>query len=96
MGVKSGSQPAPGLYVSNIYYRYRTDSHQGRPTARRWRSIPTGKGSQTINAAVPLVYYVTPKKVARRQLRDDGGLPIADGRARGAGLRPLGEGAATG
>src|SRR5262245_9096572 len=62
MGVQSGSQPAPGLYASFIYYRYDAsslkDGHGNQVTLD-----PTGNGSQIINAAVPLFYYVTPKKM---------------------------------
>src|SRR5262245_65313223 len=62
MGVKSGSQPEPGLYVSSIYYRYRADSLRG-PDGKRMSLDPTGEAQQTIHAAMPLVLYVTPKKV---------------------------------
>src|ERR1700750_1786752 len=62
MGVQSGSQPAPGFYASFIYYRYNASSLKG-PNGNDLALDPTGKGSQTINAAVPLFYYVTPKKV---------------------------------
>ena len=62
MGVQSGSQPAPGLYASFIYYRYDASSLKG-PDGRSLALDPTDEASQTINAAVPLFYYVTPKKV---------------------------------
>src|SRR5262245_48666930 len=29
MGVKSGTQPEPGLYISTLYYRYFTDTIKG-------------------------------------------------------------------
>src|SRR3954462_9922752 len=62
MGVAAGTQPAPGLYASFIYYRYTTSSLKG-PEGKSLTLDPTGDGSQAINAAVPLLYYVTPKKV---------------------------------
>src|SRR6185503_11536509 len=62
MGVKSGTQPEPGMYVSTIYYRYFADSIKD-PNGNSMHLDPTGTGSQTINAGVPLFYYVTPKKV---------------------------------
>ncbi|HXW08369.1 MAG TPA: transporter [Vicinamibacterales bacterium] len=62
MGVQSGTQPAPGFYASFIYYRYAASSLKG-PDGRSRALDPTGTGSQTINAAVPLFYYVRPAKV---------------------------------
>lgn len=78
MGVKSGTQPEPGLYVSTIYYRYRADSLkdvQGRSV----NADPTGEASQTINAGVPLVYYVTPKKVLGANFAMMAVVPFANG-----------------
>lgn len=78
MGVKSGTQPAPGLYASYIYYRYSTDSirdPQGNPASLD----PTGDASQTIQANVPLVVWVTPKKVLGAQFGMMAVLPIANG-----------------
>ena len=58
MGVKSGSQAAPGWYLSNVYYRYRTDTirdgHGNQVTFD-----PNQRGSQSINAVIPLVTYVS-------------------------------------
>jgi hypothetical protein len=62
MGVRSGSQPDPGFYASFIYYRYDASSLKG-PDGQKLALDPSGNASQTINAAVPLFYYVTPKKV---------------------------------
>lgn len=62
MGVQSGSQPAPGLYASFIYYRYDAASLKG-PDGTSLELDPTGNASEVINAAVPLFYYVSPKKV---------------------------------
>jgi hypothetical protein len=85
MGVKSGTQPEPGLYVSSIYYRYGTDSIKDA----RGHSItfdPNGSGSQTINAAVPLVYWVTPKKVLGANFGMMAVLPFASGALEAPGL----------
>ena len=56
MGVKSGTQPEPGTYVATIYYRYFTDTIKG-PDGSTMTFDPTGQGSQTIQAGVPLVIY---------------------------------------
>jgi len=85
MGVKSGTQPAPGLYVSYIYYRYSTDSirdPQGNPAALD----PTGTASQTIQANVPLVTWVTPKKVLGANFGMMAVVPIANGSLEAPGL----------
>src|SRR6185312_1844694 len=58
MGVKSGTQPEPGLYVSSIYYRYFTDSIKD-PNGKSLSLEPSGKANQTIHAAMPVVLYVT-------------------------------------
>src|ERR1700752_296722 len=57
MGVKSGTQPESGLYVSTIYYRYRADSLKDA-AGRSVNADPTGDASQTLNAGGPLLYYV--------------------------------------
>jgi len=78
MGVKSGTQPDPGVYVSTIYYRYGTDTLKDA----RGRSVdgdPTGNASQTIDAGVALVYYVTPKKVLGANFGMMAVLPVANG-----------------
>jgi hypothetical protein len=78
MGVKSGTQPEPGLYASYVYYRYFTDSIRdpdGNPAALD----PTGTASQTIHASVPLLLWVTPKKVLGAQFGMMAVLPIANG-----------------
>src|SRR5262245_19208702 len=61
MGVQSGTQPLPGLYASFIYYRYDAASIRDA-NGKRVTVDPTGNASQTIDAAVPLFYYVTLKK----------------------------------
>ena len=85
MGVKSGTQPAPGLYISNIYYRYAADSIKD-PNGRSLNLDPTGKGRQTINATVPLIYYVTPKKVLGANFGMMAVVPIASGALEAPGL----------
>src|SRR5215510_2957445 len=62
MGVQSGTQPLPGMYASFIYYRYDAASLRDA-NGKRLTLDPTGNGAQTITAAVPLFYYVTPKKI---------------------------------
>jgi len=85
MGVKSGTQPEPGVYVSSIYYRYRADSlrdENGRPA----NLDPSGDASQTIQAAVPLVYYVTPKKLFGANFAMMAVVPVAKGSLEAPGL----------
>jgi hypothetical protein len=85
MGVKSGTQPEPGVYISSIYYRYRADSvRDGR--GNRVVFDPTGDASQTINAAVPLIYYVTPKKLFGGNFAMMAVVPIAKGALEAPGL----------
>lgn len=78
MGVKSGTQPEPGVYISNIYYRYFTDTIKD-PDGRRTQIDPTGQASQTIQAGVPLVYYVSKKKFLGGHFGAMAVLPIAKG-----------------
>jgi hypothetical protein len=61
-GVVSGTQPAPGFYTALLYYRYNTDTlkdHDGA-TVGPYPGDPT---SVTLNAYVPLMWYVSPKKI---------------------------------
>lgn len=78
MGVKSGTQPEPGWYVSTIYYRYRTATLKDA-RGRSLETDPTGLASQTINAGVPLLYYVTAKKVLGANVAMMAVLPFANG-----------------
>lgn len=85
MGVKSGTQPAPGVYLSNIYYRYEADSirdGEGHPL----NVDRSGNASQTINAAMPLVYWVTPKKILGANVAMMAVVPIAKGAIEAPGL----------
>jgi hypothetical protein len=94
MGVKSGTQPHPGLYVSAIYYRYRADSLRDGE-GRAVNADPTGEASQAINAGVPLIYWVTPKKVLGGNFAMMAVLPFANGGLEAPGLG-LSETASTG
>jgi hypothetical protein len=85
MGVKSGTQPEPGWYVSTIYYRYRTKTIKDAQ-GRSIDADPTGEGNQTINAGVPLLYWVTPKKVLGGQFAMMAVLPVASGALEAPGL----------
>ena len=94
MGVKSGSQPEPGLYAGTIYYRYFTDSIMG-PDGERIVFDPTGSGKQTIHAGVPMVIYVTKKKVLGANFGTMAVMPFANGSLEAPGLG-LSEEASTG
>jgi hypothetical protein len=78
MGVKSGTQPEPGFYVSTIYYRYVADTIKD-PNGKTLSLDPTGAGKQTINAGMPAVLYVSPKKVLGAHFGMMAVLPIANG-----------------
>jgi hypothetical protein len=85
MGVKSGSQPEPGWYVSTIYYRYFTGTIKDQ-NGKTLALDPTGAGQQTINAAMPLVLYVSKKKVFGAHFGAMAVLPIAQGALEAPGL----------
>jgi hypothetical protein len=93
-GVKSGSQPEPGFYIANIYYRYFTDRIKDAE-GRRIQIDPTGGGSQTIQAGVPLVYYVANRKILGGNFGAMAVLPIAKGAIEAPGYG-LSEKASTG
>lgn len=78
MGVKSGTQPEPGFYVSSIYYRYVADTIKD-PNGKRLSLDPTGDGRQTINAAMPVLLYVSSKKVLGGHFGMMAVLPAANG-----------------
>jgi hypothetical protein len=94
LGVQSGTQPTPGVYISNIYYRYFTDSIRD-PDGNPVGLDPTGTASQTIHAGMPLVYFVTPTKVLGANFGMMAVLPIANGALEAPGLG-LSEKASTG
>lgn len=85
MGVRSGTQPEPGLYVSSIYYRYFTDAIKD-PNGKSLSLDPTATASQTIHAAMPAVYYVAPKKVLGAHFGMMAVLPFAKGALEAPGL----------
>jgi hypothetical protein len=62
MGVKSGTQPHPGFYAGNIFYRYRTETIRNA-NGDRIVFDPNQSGSQTINVAAPIVIYVSRAKI---------------------------------
>jgi hypothetical protein len=85
MGVKSGTQPAPGWYVGNLYYRYRTETIKG-PDGKTVVLDPARTGSQSINAAVPLVIYVSGKKILGGNIGMMAVMPFAKGALEAPGL----------
>lgn len=94
MGVKSGTQPQPGVYVASMYYRYFTDTILG-PDGTAMVLDPTNQGSQTIHAAVPLVIYVSPKKILGGHYGMMAVMPFANGSLEAPGFN-LSEKASTG
>jgi hypothetical protein len=94
-GVKSGTQPEPGFYLSSVYYRYFTDTIAG-PDGQRLVLDPSGQGgSQTIHAAVPLALYVSDKKLFGGNVAMLAVMPFANGSLEAPGLG-LSETAGTG
>jgi hypothetical protein len=85
LGVKSGTQPEPGLYVASVYYRYFTDSIKG-PDGASVVLDPTDSGSQTIHAGMPLVLYVSPRKVFGANYGLMAVMPFASGSLEAPGL----------
>lgn len=77
-GVKNGSQPAPGLYVANLYYRYGTDTIKDAD-GERVTLDPRQSGSQTLQAIVPLLIYVSPAKVLGANYGMMAVMPFANG-----------------
>jgi hypothetical protein len=94
MGVKSGSQPHPGFYVGNVYYRYFTDTIKG-PDGKPLSLDPSGDARQTIHAAVPMAIYVTKKKVLGANFGMMAVMPFANGSLEAPGFG-LSEKASTG
>jgi hypothetical protein len=77
-GVKSGSQPAPGVYVAGLYYRYDTDTIKDAD-GRRVTFDPSQPGSQTIQAIVPVFMYVSSAKVLGANYGMMAVMPFANG-----------------
>jgi hypothetical protein len=61
-GVKSGSQPGPGLYTSTLYYFYGTDTLKDASGTRRTLD-PTGSGREKVHVIAPLFIYVSRAKI---------------------------------
>jgi hypothetical protein len=78
MGVKSGTQPDPGIYVSSIYYRYESNTIKDA-NGRRLTLDMSGEAVQTIQAGMPLLWYVTPKKIFGGNFAMMAVLPVASG-----------------
>jgi hypothetical protein len=85
MGIKSGTQAEPGLYISSLYYRYDADAING-PDGRAIPFDPTGSGNQTIQAGMPVVLYVTPWKVFGAHYGMMAVMPFANGSLEAPGL----------
>lgn len=78
MGVKSGTQPAPGFYVGNIFYRYRTETIRNA-SGDRITFDPSRSGNQTINVAAPIVIYVSRAKILGANYGMMAVVPLAKG-----------------
>ena len=94
LGIKSGTQAEPGLYISSLYYRYDADSING-PDGRAIPFDPTGTGNQTIQAGMHVLLYVTPWKVFGANYGMMAVMPFANGSLEAPGLS-LSEKASTG
>src|SRR5262245_18249056 len=57
-GVKSGTQAAPGFYLSSLYFRSQTDTIKNAKDDRITFD-PTQPGSQTVNVIAPVFTYVS-------------------------------------
>jgi hypothetical protein len=77
-GVKSGSQPAPGFYMSALYYLYNTDTIKNAG-GNRVTPDPTRAGSQTIQVVAPVFTYVTRAKVLGAHYGMMAVVPLANG-----------------
>lgn len=85
MGTRSGTQAAPGLYTSLLYYRYHTGTIRNG-NGDRITIDPDGAGSQTIHALAPVVTWVTPWKVLGANYGMMAVLPFANGSVELPGL----------
>jgi hypothetical protein len=77
-GVKSGSQPAPGLYVSGLYYFYNTDTIKDA-NGNRITYDPSQSGSQKLHVIAPLFTYVSKAKVLGANYGMMAVMPFANG-----------------
>ena len=78
MGLKSGTQPAPGFYVSMLHYRYRTDTIRNR-NGQRISFDPQQRGRQRIDATVPIALYVSPTTLLGGHYAAMAVVPFANG-----------------
>jgi hypothetical protein len=78
MGVKSGTQPHPGFYVGNLFYRYRTETIRNG-NGDRIVFDPSQSGSRTINVHAPMVIYVSRAKIFGANYGMMAVLPLAKG-----------------
>jgi hypothetical protein len=77
-GVKSGSQPAPGFYLSALYYFYNTDTIKNAD-GNRITLDPTQAGSQKLHVIAPLLIYVSRTKVLGANYGMMAVMPFANG-----------------
>ena len=77
-GVKSGSQPAPGLYLSGLYYFYNTDTIKDAD-GNRITLDPSQTGSQKLHVIAPVFVYVSKAKVLGANYGAMAVLPFANG-----------------
>jgi hypothetical protein len=77
-GVRSGSQPAPGLYLANLYTFYSTDTIKNA-NGDRVVIDPTRAGSQRLHVIAPLVIYVSKAKVFGGHYGMMAVVPLANG-----------------
>jgi len=78
MGVKSGSQAAPGFYVSALYYLYHTNTIRDG-NGHQIALDPNNPASQTIHAICPVVLYVSRFKVLGGNFGMMAVMPFANG-----------------
>ena len=76
--MKSGSQPAPGFYLSALYYFYNTDTIKNAD-GNRITLDPTQAGSQKLHVIAPLVIYVSRTKVLGANYGMMAVVPFANG-----------------
>ena len=70
-GVGSGTQPAPGVYLSMLYVKYDTDDLRNKDGER----VPT-RGEVDVNAFAPVFIWVTPAKVLGANLGGMAAFPV--------------------
>lgn len=76
-GVGSGTQPAPGLYVATFYYRYYSDTIKDSSGKNLIHSADAPPNA-TINALVPMVWYVSKFKILGANYGFIADVPLVD------------------